>query len=135
MDPWASTQIRLAERQGLLTGSDLGPVQVKAVYLCELLDLVAKTQQSETDLKQAMLATGRFDFADLFPQYAAPADEVDEEEAALDHDLYSGEAVRYVFPGPGDPNFDPAEAERLMAELLGDASSGTVTGADLDDTP
>jgi hypothetical protein len=109
-------------------------VQVKAVYLCELMDLVNKTKQGETDLKQAMLATGRFDFADLFPEYASAVTEEDDEET-LDADLYGGEPVTYVFPAPDDESFDPDEAQRLLDELLGNASSGTVTGADLDDLP
>jgi hypothetical protein len=135
MDPWVSTQIRLAERQGLLTGPNLGSVQVKAVSLCELMDRVDKTRQSETDLKQAMLTTGRFDFTDLFPEYAGAVTEEEDEEEALDADLYGGEPITYVFPAPDDESFDPDEAQRLLDELLGNASSGTVTGADLDDLP
>jgi hypothetical protein len=132
MDPWVTTQIRLAERQGLLTGRDLGPVQVKAVLLCQMLDTVRAYQREDADLKAALLATGRFEFTDLFPEYASNPQK-ESTEAEIEEALSSDGAVSYVFPGPGDPNFDPEEAQRMFDELIAGNSSGTVNGADLDD--
>ena len=80
------------------------------------------------DLKAALLATGRFEFADLFPEYGSSKLET---EADIQETLSSDEAVSYVFPGPGDPAFDPAEAQRLFDRLLGENSSGTVNGTEL----
>jgi hypothetical protein len=130
MDPWVDTQIRLAERQGLLTGRDLSPVQVKSVFLCHMMQAVKEYKREDVDLKAALLATGRYEFADLFPEYGKKkmSTEADIEEA-----LSSDAAVSYVFPGPGDPAFDPAEAQRLFDQLLTDNSFGTVNGTELDD--
>ena len=129
MDPWAKTQIRLAERQGLLTGHELSPVQVKCVLLCQMIQTVKEYKREDTDLKAALLATGRFEFTDLFPEYGKTKLET---EADIEETLSSDEAVSYIFPGPGDPAFDPAEAQRLFDRLLGENSSGTVNGTELD---
>lgn len=120
------TQIRLAERQGLLTGRGLGPVQVKAVYLCELLSLQERGKNADRALRQAMLATGKYEFSDLFPELFEASSE-DEIDYALHHVGNEGTmAVEYVLD-PGE-DFDPAEAERELMELMAAAASGEVDG-------
>ena len=128
MDPWVKTQIRLAERQGLLTGRELSPVQVKAVLLCQMMQTVKEYKREDVDLKAALLATGRYEFTDLFPEYGSKKMET---EADIEDALSSDDAVSYIFPGPGDPAFDPIEAQRLFDRLLGENSSGTVNGTEL----
>jgi hypothetical protein len=128
MDPWVKTQIRLAERQGLLTGTELSPVQVKAVFLNELLALIVSSQRSERELREALLSTGRFEFTDLFPEYAPKEDSAE----AIERDLTSEEPITYVFQAPGDPGFDPEEAQRLLDSLLHDSTSGSVSAAELE---
>jgi hypothetical protein len=128
MDPWVHTQIRLAERQGLLVGRELGPVQVKAVFLCEMLELVTANKLHDQQFRQTLYATGRFEYADLFPE-RTPSEE---SAQAIDADLDSEEQVRYIFPQPGTPGaIGPEEAERLLRELVGESSSGTVSAAEI----
>jgi hypothetical protein len=74
-----------------------------------------------------MLATGRWEFADLFPEYVPATDS----EEAVQADLESEDQVVYYFPAPGDPNFDPKEAQRLLDELVRGNSSGNVSAAEL----
>jgi hypothetical protein len=127
MDPWAEAQIRLAERQGLLHGRDLSPVQVKCLLLCELLDDAEKARREDRSLRQAMLSTGRFEFLDLFPEMTPTASTDGQVEEALESD---GSVSYRLDAGAA---FDPAEAERLLASLLGGSSSGSVTAAELGD--
>lgn len=129
MDPWVATQIRLAERQGLLVGLGLGPVQIKAVFLCEMVDLAKASKQTEQDLRRSLLSTGKFEFADLFPEYAPGGEDRDE----IDEDLASDEAITWVFPDPGSPGaVSPEEAEQILREMVDDAASGSVSAADLE---
>lgn len=129
MDPWVHTQIRLAERKGLLVGYGLNPAQVKAVFLCEMLELAQASKKSERELREALLATGKFEFTDLFPEYS-PAEESEQD---IDADLSSEEGITYIFPKPGEPGgISPQEAERVLLDLVQDAASGSVSAAELD---
>lgn len=99
-------------------------MQVKAVYLCELMDMARRADEKDRSLRQSLLQTGRFEFADLFPE-AVEATSEEDIDAALALDPNEAE-VSYVFQQ--DDDFDPAEAERMLAELMAQASEGTASG-------
>jgi hypothetical protein len=118
------TQIRLAERQGLLTGRGLSPVAVKAIYLRLMQDTHDEVEHQDRSLRQAMLGSGHYEFTDLFPDMATEADS----DEAIAADLEKGEDTLLDF---SQAEYDPEEAAREVEELLSQMSSGTVTGAEL----
>lgn len=101
-------------------------MQVKAIFLLELLELRSQNDDRDKRLREALLATGRFDFEDLFPEYASTEATTDEQiDAAMGiNEAGEYDGVDYDF---SEATFDPGEAERLMASLLGEHSSGTMT--------
>lgn len=58
VDPWLKTELRLAERQGLLTGRHLSPVQVQGIQILRLLDEVDRQQARFDLLRTALVAAG-----------------------------------------------------------------------------
>lgn len=130
MDPWVKTQIRLAERQGLLTGTALSPVQVKAVFLRELVDTADRAIAEDRSVRKALITTGKYDYDTLFPEYAITPDE--DPVDTLNPDLDSSDGTIYVFEEMASPDFDRDEAQRLLNELVSGSSSGSVSAADMD---
>lgn len=122
MDPWVWTQIRLAERQGLLTGRGLSATQVTAVYLCEVRDQRQSAEEKLEAFKYALLSTGHISVEALFPDLFTK--EVNGEEA----DLGSEEdQVTYKFD---EIDMSESDVERELAQLMAGGDM-TVRGSEL----
>jgi hypothetical protein len=127
MNPWVHTQIRLAQRQGLLTGVELSPVQTHAVFLLDLAEQVEKSKAEDRSIRQSLLHLG-VPFLQLFPEYGdgeAPAPDVDEGE--LDAVIDGDGPVRYVAP---EEEITEERMNELLAQLMDDNASGSVSAAD-----
>ena len=129
MNPWVHTQIRLAQRQGLLTGVELSPVQTHAVFLLDLAEQVEKSKLEDRSIRRSLLHLG-VPFLQLFPEYGdgqAPEPDVDEDE--LDEVIGGDGPVRYVAP---DEEMTSERMDELLAQLMNDNASGSVSAADND---
>lgn len=108
-----------------------------ATFLLDLVEQREKNAEAERSLKESLLATGKFDMQTLWPDwFEEPAESIDSTDekrvAALLAEDNEGQTqgANYDF---SEAKYDPAEAERLLASLLGETSSGTVSGTDLND--
>lgn len=116
------SQIRLADRQGLLQGRHISPVQSKALVILNYLDDIAHNKDNTLALKRAFLSGGLADPVKLFPDELGESNK--EAERATD-----GDDVHYDYSEvtwkSGQDSF--AEYEQLM-EKIGSAKSGLLTG-------
>lgn len=103
------THLRLAERQGLLQGRDLSPLQAYALVLLRWLDAREKRQALTDSVKQAVLASGAASIKDLYPEWFP--EEVEEEEAE------EGTAYDYSEVEWKTGTEAMSEYQRLMAEV------------------
>lgn len=88
MDPWLKTELRLAERQGLLTGRYLSPIQVQGIQVLRLLDEVEK-QQTKFDLLRTALVAAGAPPQDMWPEFK---------------ELFGDATVEMDDPAADDPN-------------------------------
>lgn len=116
------SQIRLADRQGVLQGRHISPVQSKANIILTYLDDIDRNKGKILALKRAFLSSGLADPAKLFPdELGVPKKEVVPEADGDDvHYDYSG----VTWKSGGDAI---AEYEQLM-QKIGAAKSGLLTG-------
>ena len=116
--------IRLAERQGLLKGLSLSPVQVFALRLLIYSD-AKKDQAAQVEAaKVALIASGSRSVQSLYPAWFGEGesdqpqyvDEADQSGALPDAANY--ESVRWLSPKDGE---DFQELLRLQEELMKDS--------------
>lgn len=69
IDEWLKSEIRLAERQGLLLGRHLSIVQFQATYLLNWLDETEKSTGKFEALKRALVSGGLRPPEDMFPEH------------------------------------------------------------------
>ena len=106
-------------------------VQASAVFLCLLQESRDKVEARLLTTKNALLATGKLSYAELFPS-EVPAPVADDSGEFLADDETS---VAYRFVEPPSENWGPEEADRLLDELLGSGgkTSMTVSGREIRD--
>lgn len=115
VDEWLKSEIRLAERQGLLTGRHLSIVQFQATYLLNWLDENDKSTAKFDALKRSLVAAGLRRPEEMFPEHfdgqAKVVDDDPDEELPADVDLdYS----RVDWKSPTEAK---DEYEALMAQV------------------
>lgn len=115
VDEWLKSEIRLAERQGLLTGRHLSAVQFQATYLLNWLDENDKSTAKFEALKRSLVAGGLRRPEELFPEHfdgqTKVVDDNPDEELPADADIdYS----RVDWKSPADAK---DEYEALMAQV------------------
>lgn len=124
MDEWLKTHLRLAERQGLLLGRHLSPVQGKALEVLRLLDLIEKVEGDWAGIKRAMGATGQWKWAELFPDFFGQPEKAEE----VSFDTTTSPIVYDVeWKSPRDA---AQEYDKLMSELARN-QNGVLSGADV----
>jgi hypothetical protein len=116
------SQIRLADRQGLLQGRHISPVQTKALIVLNYLDDIERHKQSDLALRRAFLSSGLADPAKLFPDELGGAKKKSEEVPDSDDVHYDYSGVNWKSGGEAI-----AEYEQLMRKI-GAVQSGTLTG-------
>lgn len=131
VDDWLKSELRRAERQGLLQGRHLSPVQFNAVVVLGYVDSTEKTERHLDELKKALLATGSYKAHMLFPDnFESPKDE--QEESAPDAPLVGNPDYSDVeWQTPGE---NMAEFQRLMAEVA-KLQDGKVSGDQVSTDP
>lgn len=97
-------------------------VQDLAVRVLVRQDNISRREAKETDLRLSMLATGRYDLADLFPEYFVN-EQVAVDEDAPD-DVYTREGVEYDYSGVEwqSPSDLSEEDRKAMMDFLADTS-------------
>lgn len=138
------TWIRLADRQGLLTGRGLSTTQVRAVFFREVetsMELRETHKQQFLQSLVPMAAVGRVQIGELFPDVfgaVAPMSSVPGSPAGgpvvTDDNLDlpdDEDAVIYRF---GEIDMTPEEIERELAVLMAGGEM-TVNGAEIADGP
>ena len=122
-------QIRLAERQGLLQGRSVSVTQSHALLLLQLVEDAEREKALTRSLKQTVGELGWDKFVELFPEYLPTpgTDEVSLDEALSEDEFGNTGAVTYDFSE--SEALSPEEGERLLAQLMAEASSGSVNGS------
>lgn len=116
------SQIRLADRQGVLQGRHISPVQSKANIILTYLDDIDRNKGNVLALKHAFLSSGLADPAKLFPdELGGPKRKA---EPAPDSDDVHYDYSEVTWKSGGDAI---AEYEQLM-QKIGAAQSGILTG-------
>ncbi len=123
VDDWMKSQLRLAERQGLLQGRHLSSVQFHAGIILNLEDSLEKTRHDETSFKNALVAAGA-PAKKLVPEYF-PAEEVAAEEVDFTDTEASFDYSDVKWKSPSD---NPEEFDKLMAQVAS-LAQGTVNGS------
>lgn len=127
------SQIRLAERQGLLRGHDLSTVQVRALDLLIRLDDAERGKKLQRELRRTAVEVGWDTFTKIFAEYVRPEDlapiedEVDEE--LLDEELEGGTGTVFDFSKAAPVS--EAEADAMFNQLLSQSSMGSMGGDDV----
>jgi hypothetical protein len=124
VDDWLKTQIRLAERQGVLRGQHLSPVQTKALVVLNFLDDIQKHEGDIAALKRAFLSSGLAEPSKIFPEAFQ-----DNEDTQNFSEVPNDENVNFDYSGVtwksgGDAY---AEYESLMAKINA-MRSGVMSG-------
>lgn len=126
IDPYLEAQIRLADRQGLLVGRALSPVQFRASETMLILEEQAKAHDAMEALKLAHVANDPgFWLPKLYPAIFAEPEERSYVEAT-DADL-ADTTGEWQFT----EEVDPAEAQRMLNEMLAQPV-GRINGADVE---
>jgi hypothetical protein len=126
VDPWLKTHLRLAERQGLLTGRHISPVQAFGLVILNHLDEIAEAKDDIEAFKLSLVANGQFDHKGLFPEFFPPETvEIDDKEASNPEAQYDYSEVSWKSGSEAKDEF-----ERVMAALQKSAS-GAVRGDQL----
>lgn len=126
--------MRLAEKQGLLTGKHLSSAQSLALEMVVLLDHKASGEQLIFDLKSRILAVHPQEFSVLFPEWASQnknQEEIDKArrpDGSYDIDKIDDSKVEWSVPS----KTEDAENERWLAERMAN-TSGTVGAAELEE--
>lgn len=116
------SQLRLAERQGLLQGPYLSPVQHLAAAILDAIERIEKSKSDDRALRLALVANGNYDPEQLFDELKQV--ETDDSAEIDDGTTMEGEAVatKYDF-SHAEPHGSQAEVEREIAALLAEAAS------------
>jgi hypothetical protein len=78
IDPWLEDLIRVADRQGVLTGKSLSIVQLFAIRVMLSLESKSIVEDQVREMKLSLMAQNPAELApDLFPEYFAPVDVTD----------------------------------------------------------
>jgi hypothetical protein len=123
------SHIRLAERQGILQGKHLSPVQTKCLIILNFLDDIQRHHDDITALKRSLLSSGLAEPAKLFPQEFNP--EVKELSEVEDDSTVNFDYSDVTWKSGGDAF---AEYEKLMSQVRA-AQSGRMSGAELVERP
>lgn len=115
------THLRLAERQGLLQGRDLSPLQQYALILLRFLDAKERGKARSDAVKNALIATGHTKVSDLYPEWFPQEPEEDDGAEDVTYDYSEVE-----WKGGTDAM---SEYQRLMAQVE-QSSTVTITAAD-----
>lgn len=123
VDDWLKSELRRAERQGLLTGRHLSPIQFNATIILNYIDTNDKALQDLVELKRALLASGSYNARKLFPDELGPETETVED---------TPDAPLHGTPDYSDvdwksPSDSMEEFEKLMAEVA-KLQDGKITG-------
>lgn len=133
VDDWLKSEVRRAERQGLLRGRHLSPVQFKATIVLEYLDNIDRSERERDDILRALLASGDYKPHRLFPNFfETPKDDGDEVVDAPDAPLTGN--VDYSDVSWQSPTENMAEFERLMGEVA-KLQHGKMSGDQLAERP
>lgn len=122
VDDWLRSELRLAERQGLLQGRHLSPVQFHAGIVLNFQDNVDRSGRALDDLKRSLVSAG-WKPEVLFPERFPDA----KLEEAPD---FTEEGVTFDFSevdwkSPSD--FDPGDFQDLMGQIQG-LQRGSLSG-------
>jgi hypothetical protein len=109
IDDWMKSELRLAERQGLLRGRHLSPVQFNATVILHFQDDLLSGEKDFRSIKKALLSLG-WEPSSLFPEYFK-AQKKEAEEAA---------------PQQLDPNavYDYSDVEWVSPSSMGTSEEG-----------
>lgn len=124
VDDWMKSQLRLAERQGLLQGRHLSSVQFHAGIILNLEDSLERTKHDHASFKNALVAAGAQAKA-LFPEYFPDEKKVESEEVDFSDTEASFDYSDVEWKSPSD---NPAEFDNLMAQVAS-LAQGTVNGS------
>lgn len=134
MDPWLEAQIRLAERQGILQGRHISPVQQMALQLLIILDRSDTTSLRADRIREALLSANPALARGLYPAYfsseGAPEDgEQPSEHSMMNHDPATAyDFSEVTFEHPKDlKDEDMAMLNRLLGNK--DVTVGGPLGA------
>lgn len=131
VDPYLRAHLRLAERQGLLTGRHLSEPQSYGLIVLNYLDEIEAAKRANRDFKIGMLSTG-YDPEKLFPEHFAEDQKKKKEEAQRQAEADGGitpEDLRNVeWKSPKDYSAaEMANIERMLTTM----NSGSIFGSDL----
>lgn len=117
------TQLRLAERQGLLRSARINSVQHKALQLLDSAESVDKAKNLRRELHGHLAAMGWDRFKEMFSDYVNdPSD-----DAEVDEVLDDAEArVRYE---AGMDEMDEERFKELLGKLMDEGATGSLNGA------
>lgn len=115
IDEWLKSEIRLADRQGLLTGRHLSVIQFQATYLLNWIDETDKSAAGFQALKRSLIASGSWKPQDLFPEHFDDTATVVEDD--LSEELPSGADIDYSKVEWKSPTGAKDEYEALMAQV------------------
>lgn len=119
------TQIRLAERQGLLIGKGLSWLQVAALYYRQVEDDIEQHEQRKEQFKYALMSdSGHIPLGELFPELAQIQAERDDNADLADDE----ESVTYRFE---EQSMTPEQMEQELAALMAGGSM-TVNGGEIE---
>lgn len=109
------THLRLAERQGLLQGKHISPVQAHALVLLRFLDAKDLRRMRTDAVKAALVSSGAASVRDLWPEWFEDEDEEPTEEgteAEEEGAAYDYSDVEWKTGGDAI-----SEYERLMSQV------------------
>lgn len=122
--------MRLAERQGLLTGKHLSSPQSLALEMLMLLDCRASGEKFISDLKSRIVAAHPSEFSVLFPEWVTqkdPQEEARRPDGTYDIDKIDDSKIVWSVPTEAENK----ENERWIAERTTE-TRGTVSAAELE---
>jgi hypothetical protein len=136
VDPWLAGELRLAQRQGLLTGRHLSMVQAHAVIIMEWVETLRDTKRAvEADflrVKAALIASGdeRFRPEKLFKDYFPDDPDVIDMPDSLDVETEEGKLGVDYSEVEWKSGAEAQEEYQELMRQIGGLTSGSVSGAD-----
>jgi hypothetical protein len=121
------TQIRLAHRQGLLSGPRLSPVQHYAGLVLDAIEQIAEIKRNDRELRLALVSSGMVkDIGLLFDELKSEStEEAEDVEESTD---FEGNPIHVVYDfSHAEKDLTPEEVEREVAMMLAQSASGNTS--------
>lgn len=135
VDDWLRTELRLAERQGLMQGLHLSTIQVRGLEILHFLDEIEKVKAKAERFKLALITTGNYDPKSLFPEYAMMfKDDPDQKTVVTkevpieDTQSYSEDAVWDYSEVEWKSGSDAIDEFNALMEKVGSLKNGKLNG-------